>query len=100
MSFPLKNTFCHSLTLDECIYDIYVKNNIVTYASSSPDIKLLTLPTLNYKSTLKGHRGSVRQMCFSQDGQFVVSVSEDETVRLWDLRTNQNIATRNGNALL
>lgn len=36
--------------------------------------------------TLKGHRGSIKSLCFSADGRFLVSGSTDTTVLIWDYR--------------
>lgn len=35
--------------------------------------------------TLKGHGGKVRSVALSSDGLYAVSVSDDQTVRVWDL---------------
>lgn len=40
---------------------------------------------------LRGHSDSVRSISFSSDGQFIVSASEDRTVRLWDAKTGRQI---------
>ncbi|MBD2603674.1 CHAT domain-containing protein [Scytonema hofmannii FACHB-248] len=45
----------------------------------------------NYLSSLKGHSDWVRSLAFSSDGKTLISGSNDETVRLWDLETRQPI---------
>ena len=35
---------------------------------------------------LKGHKGDVRSVAISNDGERVVSCSYDDTIRVWDLR--------------
>jgi len=40
---------------------------------------------------LRGHGGSVRSAAFSPDGARLVTVSADQTVRIWDATTSQEI---------
>ena len=37
----------------------------------------------------KGHTSSVFSVAFSQDGQHIVSGSEDQTIQIWDAETGE-----------
>lgn len=50
----------------------------------------------HHKATLKGHTYHVLSVAFSPDGQTIASGSSDETVRVWDLRTQKLKATLAG----
>ncbi|HEY9631693.1 MAG TPA: hypothetical protein V6C84_30750 [Coleofasciculaceae cyanobacterium] len=39
-------------------------------------------------AVFQGHRGTIRGMQFSPDGQTIITRSDDNTLRLWDLRGN------------
>ena len=78
--------------------------------SSSPDgniiamvgyvVKLFDLSNRQHLSTLSGHLvydhcggGTITTICFSPDGQTVVSGSLDKTIRLWDPKTGEHLKT-------
>ena len=43
-----------------------------------------------------GHTDEVRSVAFSKDGKFIVSGSEDETIKIWSLDTYECIITLKG----
>lgn len=40
---------------------------------------------------LQGHDGAIKDFSFSQDGKYMVSTSTDQTVRFWNLTTNDQV---------
>ena len=61
--------------------------DIIAVQSTSHCILLLDAITGMRKSVFAGHMGNVRSLAFSQDGTLLVSGSEDQTVKLWDIQT-------------
>ena len=54
---------------------------------SAPDHKVLL-----------GHHGPVYGACFSSNGQFLLSTSEDCTVRLWNIQKRSSVVSYRGHA--
>jgi WD40 repeat protein len=46
--------------------------------------------------TLKGHTGPVTSVSFSPDGNRIASGSRDNTIRLWDASTGEELHTLKG----
>ena len=43
-----------------------------------------------------GHRAFIKDIAFTSDGQYLVSASDDKTIRIWDWQTGATIRTLRG----
>ncbi|HUG68926.1 MAG TPA: protein kinase [Pirellulaceae bacterium] len=48
---------------------------------------------------LRGHEGTVNCIAFSSNGKFIVTGSDDPTLKLWDARTGEQIHTLRGHSM-
>ena len=53
---------------------------------------------LQKRSILRGHSGPIYDLAFTSQGRYLMSVSEDTTMRLWDLKSGVNKAIYQGHA--
>ncbi|MCL2115052.1 MAG: DUF4062 domain-containing protein [Methanobrevibacter sp.] len=56
----------------------------------------MNTPTGPLKKTLTGHTSGVDSVCFSHDDRYVVSGSDDKSVRVWDWQTQEEITRLEG----
>ncbi len=57
-------------------------------------------PKMNFLYTLRGHLFWVVSVAISSDGQTIVSAALDNTIRIWDLQTGQELRILRGNSSL
>jgi len=62
--------------------------------SRDPSIELIEIPTVGRFHTLGRHARRVRLFKFNADGTRLASASEDDTVRVWDIATGQEVLSR------
>ena len=58
--------------------------------------RMLNARTAAHLVELKGHRGAIRSACFSPDGAWVVTASDDLTARVWEAATGRPLLTFEG----
>ena len=51
------------------------------------------MTTLQCLFTLSGHNNWIRACVFHPGGKYLLSVSDDKTLRIWDLRNKRNYKT-------
>ena len=69
-----------------------VNPNLVASAGGHNIVKVWNLQNTTVK-TLKGHTEVVNSVTFSPDGKWLVSGSDDATLKMWDISQWQNIET-------
>ena len=57
---------------------------------SGGQIEIWNIVTKTYQGVLKGHDTTVNYLEFSKNGEYLISISEDKTVRLWNFKTKSN----------
>jgi WD40 repeat protein len=65
-----------------------------------PWLRYLRPPSLHLgtaqKLVMRGHESTVNNVCFSPDGQRIISGSSDRTVRIWDVASGAELAVLRG----
>jgi len=71
----------------------YWNNNVATTGPTVHNIIILDALTGSQIAILSGHIDGITSLTYSSDGTFLVSGSDDKTIRLWDIQTGGVIKT-------
>ncbi len=64
-------------------------NKLLAYGKEG--LGLLDVQTGKQLVAFRGHSGALRSALFSTDGRFVVTASDDQTARVWDVATGKEV---------
>lgn len=69
------------------------------YFAFTPEPGVLSLWNTNTKSLLwskKAHSGKITRLSFSEDGERIVSLGADRTIKFWEAKTGRQLSDRKG----
>ena len=69
-----------------------IDGNYIFFGTDST-IKIWNLKTGNWMNSFLGHKSAVNSICESDDMKFIISGSEDSTIKVWEIEKNLCIKT-------
>ena len=91
-------TCSRTVSLNDYLQSLACWKNTIAVGLYTGDIAILDAITGSQLAVFSGHTGVVRSLTFSLDGVFLVSGSDDKTVKLWDVQTGGVVKTFSGHA--
>ena len=86
-------TCSRTISLNEYIHSLAYWNNTIAVGLDRGEIIVLNAFTGSHMATFSGHTDSVTCLTFSSNGVLLVSGSNDNSVKLWDVQTGGTIKT-------
>jgi len=68
-------------------------DGLILGTGTEDTLKIWDIKTLKNAATFEGHKGTILDIAFSENGYYLATASEDKTVKLWDLRKLKNFHT-------
>ncbi|XP_046715891.1 apoptotic protease-activating factor 1 isoform X1 [Silurus meridionalis] len=65
------------------------QTSTVALGMEDGSVRVLEVPSGNVLATLQGHTKTVHHCLFTDDGQTLITASEDSTIRVWQWRTGE-----------
>jgi WD40 repeat protein len=87
---PMEGGDAHSLSLSPDGKMLIVGGNA---GEAGGELKIFDCESGKVRQLLQGHRSCLHQVLFAPDGKHVISVADDDVVRLWRARDGAAIAT-------
>ncbi|KAG8422643.1 rRNA-processing protein utp21 [Metarhizium acridum] len=83
------NKMVISCSSDACRY--HAANNLLAFACDDRSIRIVDMETKKTIREFWGPEDCINDICFSNDGRWIVAASDDKTIRVWDLPTSHLI---------
>ncbi|PNY28110.1 U3 small nucleolar RNA-associated protein 21 [Tolypocladium capitatum] len=69
----------------------HAANNLLAFACDDMSIRVVDMETKKTIRELWGPQDTINDVCFSNDGRWVIAASRDQVIRVWDLPTSHLI---------
>lgn len=69
----------------------HAANNLLAFACDDMSIRVVDMETRKTIREFWGPQDSINDICFSNDGRWIIAASNDKTIRVWDLPTSHLI---------
>ncbi|QLI63607.1 U3 small nucleolar RNA-associated protein 21 [Metarhizium brunneum] len=69
----------------------HAANNLLAFACDDMSIRIVDMETKKTIREFWGPEGCINDICFSNDGRWIIAASDDKTIRIWDLPTSHLI---------
>lgn len=78
-------------TIRDCSFKVFQANEDFIATIDDRTLKLWNPVTGMKMRSLKGHKSQIRLLSLSHDGKYIVSLSEDDTLIVWDGKTKERV---------
>lgn len=69
----------------------HAANNLLAFSCDDMSIRIVDMETKKTIREFWGSQDTINDICFSNDGRWIIAASNDKTIRVWDLPTSHLI---------